>query len=51
MNVCISCDQPTSNQRAKIGDTEGPICEDCAYWSDGNIVTDATDENGSDAPA
>jgi hypothetical protein len=49
---CISCNQPTSSsQRARIGDAEGPICDDCAYWSDGNIIADTPAAPRQDPPA
>lgn len=39
MNECVSCGNPTDNtQRATIGNATGEICEDCAYWCDGNLI-------------
>lgn len=38
MEICIICDTPTDgSQQASIGDETGPVCEDCAYWCDGNL--------------
>lgn len=37
--TCVSCGKPTdSTQKAQIGDTTGSICDDCAYWCDGNLI-------------
>jgi hypothetical protein len=39
------CDEATDSDyfaaMARIGDTVGPCCEDCAEWCDGNLITQA----------
>lgn len=39
MKTCVICDGPTTSTRqARIGDTTGPCCPDCAEWCDGNLI-------------
>jgi len=36
---CVICDEPTtSTVRGSTGTKEGPMCEDCQFWCDGNII-------------
>lgn len=36
---CINCRTATSGHiTGQIGLTIGPLCADCAFWCDGNIV-------------
>lgn len=40
MAECVICENPTdSATRGVLGDQAGVICEDCAYWADGNVET------------
>lgn len=40
---CVVCGTPTtSDVLGQVGDTVGPMCEDCQVWSDGNIITAAS---------
>lgn len=38
---CISCGCPAGDdaQPGRIGDATGPMCADCAEWSDGNLLS------------
>lgn len=39
MKTCVICDNPTtSTLKAAIGDKTGPVCTDCAFWCDGNLI-------------
>ncbi|MET8864712.1 hypothetical protein ABZW11_17380 [Nonomuraea sp. NPDC004580] len=37
--ACVICGDPTTSiRKAVIGDLTGPVCEDCAFWCDGNLI-------------
>lgn len=39
---CIACgDQTDSTTTGRIGDTTGRLCDDCAFWCDGNVTGSA----------
>lgn len=39
VGVCISCAGAADGLvRGQIGDVSGPLCADCAYWCDGNVI-------------
>jgi hypothetical protein len=41
MNECIICHNETaSTVSGSIGDTTGALCDDCAFWCDGNILAE-----------
>lgn len=41
MNRCVICEDPTdSTRQASLdGQPAGVVCEDCAQWCDGNLIT------------
>ncbi|MGH3990117.1 MAG: hypothetical protein ACRDTZ_22810 [Pseudonocardiaceae bacterium] len=42
MCACIICHEVTGPEAAtgEFAGQTGPICTDCAYWSDGNVSTE-----------
>lgn len=39
MKKCISCKASTdSGVIGQIGNVVGPLCDDCEFWCDGNII-------------
>jgi len=40
VGICIIChDETDSSLQASLdGQPDGPICEDCAFWCDGNVI-------------
>lgn len=39
---CISCNEATDNETVgQIGAKVGPLCPDCEFWCDGNIISTA----------
>lgn len=48
--VCILCREATdSTTLADLNRTVGPICPECTYWCDGNIIPTGG-SGGSNAP-
>ncbi len=42
MTKCIICHTDTDNEtQGQIGNTTGPMCPDCEFWCDGNIISTA----------